>query len=105
MGIIGPIETDNVIALIFDPHASHETAGRRIFLGLDVDHQAAYFSQKFTPYKREVIVLLLKIGIENHHLRKAQGQKAHGKNTGKMCEHLLSETGLADELLIFGLFA
>ena len=48
-------------------------------LGLNVEHDAAHFSEKFLAHEFEVVVLLLKIPVEHDHLGKAQGQKLAGK--------------------------
>ena len=69
--------------------------------GFDIDHQAAHFSQKLATHESEVVIPLLEIGIEHHHLGEAQRQKVHGVKAGEMVEHAMAEAGLADERSVF----
>ncbi len=61
------------------------------------DDDAAHFAKKLTARKGELVVLLLEIGIEDHHLGEAQRQEVHGIEAGKPVEHTVAEAGLANE--------
>ncbi len=99
--IIRAVEANDVVVLIFHPDAAFEASDFLIFFGLNIDHQAANFTQELTADEVEVVVLLLKIGGENHHLGKAHRQKMQGINPGQFTQQAMSKTGLADEGNVF----
>ena len=97
LGKVGSVEADNVVILIFDPDPAHETCGLLTFLGLYIDDQAAELSQKFAPHKSEVVVFLLEIRVEHHHLSEAQGKEVQGVDPRHLAKHPTPESRLANE--------
>ena len=71
---IRSVKADNVVILVFDPDAPDEMAGARISLGGDVHHDAAHFPEKLAADKGEVVILALKILVENRHLGETERQ-------------------------------
>src|SRR5208282_2943010 len=70
MRIVRAVKADDVVALVFDPDAAEEAALAGVFLGGNVDDDAAHLAEKLAADEREVVILALKILIEDHHLGK-----------------------------------
>ena len=93
MRIVSAVEADDVVVLVFDPDAAEEPALASVFLGRDVDDDAAHFAEELAADESEIVILALKILIEDHHLGKAQRQKLHGINVAQFAEHAFAEAG------------
>ncbi len=102
---IRAIEADNVELLVFHPHASQEATLAGVFLGLHIDHQAPNFAEEFPAHKRQVVVPLLEVVIQHHHLREAQRQKVHGVHAGQIVQHSPPESRWLDESSVIGAIA
>src|ERR1700730_18664484 len=96
---IGSVEADNVVVAVLNPDSAEEPAACAV-LGLNVDHDATHFSEKFLAHEFEVVVLLLKVSVEHDHLGEAQGQKLAGKYVGKRVQGLELETVLLFKQLV-----
>src|SRR5581483_7150313 len=77
MGSVRAVEAYDIEVAILDPDTAKEASFADVLLRLDVNHQAADFAKKFSPNEGEVVVLALKIGVDQDHLGKAQGQELH----------------------------
>ena len=82
MRIVSAIEAHHVVILVFNPDAPQKPSGRGVLFRLNIDHEAAHFAQKLATHEVEVVIFLLKIGIEDHHLREAKRQETHGIQAG-----------------------
>src|SRR5439155_22499327 len=69
----------------------------RVLFGLDINDKAAKFAKKFSAHKGEIVVLPLKVGVEDDHLSETSWQEVHGVDAGQMVHHAVSKTRLADE--------
>src|ERR1700719_829390 len=87
---VSPVKPHNVVILVFDPDAAKETPLAGIFFWSYVDYDAAQLSQKLPAYEVEVVILALKVLIENYHLGKAQRQEFHGVNVVQLAHHPLA---------------
>src|SRR5579864_4682337 len=93
--IVSSVETNDVVVLIFDPNPAQESGCLFTFTGLNIDHQAPNFTQKFTPYKVELVITLLEVAIEHHHLGESHRQIVQGIDAGQLAQHAVSETRLS----------
>ena len=93
MGIVGAVEAHDVVILVFDPDPAQEAALAGVLLGGDVQDNATHLAQEFAAHESEVVVLALKILVEDHHLGKAEGQELHGIHTAELAEHALAQPG------------
>src|ERR1700674_862047 len=66
MRIVSAIEADDVVVLVLDPDAAEEPALAGAFPGCDIHGDAAYFAEELPANESEVVILALKILIENH---------------------------------------
>src|SRR5262249_25872400 len=65
-------QANNVVILIFDPHAAQEAATSRFRLRSYVEHEAAHIAQEFAANVAEVIVLAVKVrAVGVYHPREA----------------------------------
>ena len=94
-GKVSSVETNDVVVLIFDPDSTQEARCLFTFAGLNIDHQASNFTQKFTPNKVELVIALLEIAVEHHHLGESHRQIMQGINAGQLAQHAVSETRLS----------
>src|SRR5713101_8296523 len=90
---IGAIEPNDVKVPIFHPNPYGEKTLGRFLAGLDIDHDAAYFPEEFLPHEIEVVVALLEVAVEDHHLREALRHKAAGEDV-EPAKHALAKAGL-----------
>ena len=72
--LVGAVETDDVVVLIFDPDAADEAGLAGVLLGRDGEDQAAHVAQKFAVRVAEVVMLAVKAGeVGIDHPGEAQG--------------------------------
>ena len=75
---VGAVKADNVVVLIFDPHAAKEPAFAGLLLRRDVEHQSAHFAEEFAAHIIELLVLLIEaICVDKDHLQEAVWQELH----------------------------
>src|SRR5579864_4025396 len=76
MSGVSPIKADNIELPIFYPDSSSEQPTRRFFFWLNIDHKASCFAKKFLPNIGKVVIALLEVSIEHHHLRETARQES-----------------------------
>src|SRR6266851_73132 len=84
MRVVRSVKAHDVVVLIFHPDSAHETAHRRLLFRLNIDNQATYLTQKFAPDERKVVILALKILVNQDHLGKAERQEFHLEELGQV---------------------
>src|SRR3984893_3437282 len=87
---VGSVEADNVELAVLYPDSPFEAAGRSVGFGLDINHQAAHFTQKFAPDKIEGVILSVEIGVGHHHLGESQRLEVQGEDTRQFSESAAS---------------
>ena len=93
MRIVGAVEADNVVILVFNPDTSQEAALAGVFLWRDIHYHAADLAEKLAADECEIVKLTLKILIEHHHLCETEGQELHGINVAQLADHAFAESG------------
>src|ERR1700689_4133882 len=101
MAGIGPVEADNIEIAVFDPDTSGKQPLRRFFAGLYVDHDATGFPKKLATHESEMVVSLLEVGIEQHHLREPLRQEPVRQGGGEGIQGVVQESFVA--LLEYGI--
>src|SRR5215469_13498992 len=99
--IVRTVEANDVVSLILDPDPAQKSDRFLSFPRLNIDHQTADFTEKFSPNEVELVVLLLEIAVHNHHLRESQRKVMQRINPGELRQHAVSETGLPDKGCFF----
>src|SRR5215470_45184 len=95
MGGVGSVEPDDIKIVIFDPNPSREQSFRRRFFRLDINDYAPHVSQKLSPNKRKIVIVLLKVRIKHHHLGKSAGHEPTRENADKRVEEMATDTGMS----------
>src|SRR4029077_13958256 len=60
---VGAVEADDIVILVFDPDTPLKAPRRGLRFGLDINHETANFAEELPAHKREVVILLLEVGV------------------------------------------
>ena len=99
--IVRAIKADNVVVLVLNPNSPEEAHGLFALPRLYVNDEATQFSQEFATDKSELVVLFLKISVEQDHLRKAHRQIMQRVDSRKFAQHAMTKPRLAYKRHIF----
>src|SRR5579863_2667307 len=64
---ISAVEPNDVEVMVFNPNASCERSLGRFLSGLHVNHNTSHLSQELLSHKREVVIVLLEVAINDRH--------------------------------------